>query len=687
MLKDLNEKQLKAVKNYEGPYAVVAGAGTGKTRTLTYRIAHMINEGIHPSSILAMTFTNKAAREMKERVVELTKEEFLDIHISTFHSFSATFLRNEIHHLNMAFTRRFLIIDEEDSKQIIRDTVKDLNYDNNKFNSNKLKGLFSKYKNKQINNLRDEEYIIFNKYNEYLEINNALDFDDLIIFTIKILKENKSVREYYNKVYTHILIDEFQDTNVVQYELMKLLVGKNNNIFIVGDPDQSIYSFRGANYDNYNLFLVEYNPEVITLDENYRSKTNILDVANKLISKGLDRPEKNLTSNLGEGYIPIYETRETDRDEAYFVTKAIEIFKDSNYSLNDIAVLYRANSLSRVFEESLLKAKLPYIIYGGTSFFDRKEIKDTLAYIRLAINNNDNISFKRIVNTPRRKLGPTTINKLEAFASLHKISMFDALDEINLPKNALTALNNFKEIINNIKENIEKTNNLVDVVDIVGSLSGYYEMLEEEGNESKDRLENIYELKTIFYESSLEHFSNKLELLEEILNDISLKTDLDMSYSGERVTLATVHQVKGLEFKVVFVVALEEEIFPNVSAFTTKEIDEERRILYVALTRAKERLIVSRSKMRYRFGVIQYYTPSRFLEEAGLTQEKVVNPEIKEVEIKEKQEYSLGSRICHETYGMGVIVAIDDDKITVAFAHNFGIKILKKDHPAIIKVN
>lgn len=688
MLENLNKKQQLAVTKINGSVAVVAGAGTGKTRTLTYRIANMIKAGIYPHSILAMTFTNKAALEMKERVVSLVGEQAYETKVSTFHSFCAGFLRDEIHNLNEEYTRRFLIIDEEDSKQIIRDTVKELNYDNNKYNSNRLKALFSKYKNKQIEYLDHEEYYIYQKYNEYLRLNNALDFDDLIMLTIKVLTTNPKIKEYYNKTYTHLLIDEFQDTNIVQYNLVKLLSGSNKNVFVVGDPDQSIYSFRGANYANLDLFITEFNPEVIILDENYRSKENILKVANKLISNASDRPQKNLESKLGEGFPVIYDVRETDRDEAYFVLKAIEIFKDNNYELNEIAVLYRANSLGRVFEEAFLKGGLPYRIYGGVSFFERKEIKDILAYLRLAINHHDNISFKRVVNMPRRKIGPTSINKLETFATLHKISLFEAIDQIKLPHGTLNALNSFKQVIIKLKEKITTINKLADIIDIVGNDSGYYEMLKSEGNESKDRYENIQELKAIFYESSLDYNLPTLDLLEETLNDLSLKTNLDLSATNEAVTLATIHQVKGLEFRVVFIVALEEGIFPSINSMTLKELEEERRVFYVAITRAIDRLVVSRAKQRFRFGQITQLMPSNFLIEAGLVEEEtyVSIKNIKEIKEKEKEDLNIGDRIEHQTYGKGVIVQIDDSKIKVAFALEHGIKIFQKDHPSITKV-
>ncbi|MCK9289097.1 MAG: UvrD-helicase domain-containing protein [Acholeplasmatales bacterium] len=686
-LKDLNQNQFKAVTKITGSLAVIAGAGTGKTRTLTYRIANLIKEGISPYAIVAMTFTNKAAREMKERVAELVGERAYHLKVSTFHSFCARFLRDEIHHLDGSYTRNFLILDEDDSKQIIRDTVKELNYDVNKYNSNNLKDLFSRYKNKQINYLDQEENNIFNKYNNYLKENNALDFDDLIVLTIKLLSSNESLKDYYNKAYTHFLIDEFQDTNLIQYQLIKLLGGTLKNVFVVGDPDQSIYGFRGANYDNLDLFIIDFAPELIVLDQNYRSKTKILEVANLLIGHATDRPEKNLKSSLGEGFPVIYETRESDRDEAYFVSKAIKIFLENGYLYNEIAVLYRVNSLSRVFEESFLKEKLPYRIYGGVSFFERKEIKDILAYLRLAINPADNISFKRVVNIPRRKLGQVTIGKLEVFANLNKISLFEAIDTINLPKQTLSALESFKKIIFTIKEKINAVEKLTDIVDIVGNESGYYQMLKNEGAESKDRLENVYELKAIFYEASLDYSLPKLEILEEVLNEMSLKTNLDKTTLVEAITLASIHQVKGLEYKVVFVVGLEEGIFPNSSAMLKKEFEEERRVFYVAITRAQERLIVSWAKSRFRFGTVRSNLPSVFLSEAGLLKEELpVFQEVVEVKTKDKEEFKLGDRINHESYGNGVVVQVEDDKIRVAFHLKHGIKTFLNNHPALTKV-
>ncbi len=692
-LNKLNKEQLEAVMHKDGPCMVVAGAGSGKTRTLTYRVAKLIEDGVHPDSIVAVTFTNKAAREMKTRVVELVGKKGLLAHVSTFHSFCASFLRDEVTKLDERFTRRFLIIDEEDSKQIIRDTVKELNYDSNKFNSNRLKEEFSKFKNNPYEILDRDDKNIFDAYQKYLIDNNSLDFDDLILYTIKLLKKDKLLKEYYNKRYEYILVDEFQDTNKVQYELIKLLAGNKKNIFVVGDPDQSIYSFRGANYENQNRFIIELAPKQIILNKNYRSKTNILDASNNVIKFNSSRvAAKDLYSDLGEGAPITYKLRASDRDEAYFVTKLIERFIESGYSYDDIAVLYRTNSISRVFEESFLKNNIPYVIYGGISFFQRKEIKYILAYLRLCLNKEDNISLKRIINTPRRKIGQTTVSKLESFASLHNICMFDAIDEIDLGGSAKTNLRSFKGLIITLKEKLEKVNFLEDIIDIISIHSGYNDMLVAEGSESKDRLENIQELKAVFYQASIDYGLPLLDTIERILDELSLYTSLDKVDEGETVKLATVHQVKGLEFKIVFIVALEEDIFPHANAYNLHELEEERRVFYVALTRAKERLILSSTIERYRFGVNRPSETSRFISEAGIETEEnsadftPYDFVIKEKKRKEPEDLNEGDKVIHETFGLGVIVSITEDMVAVAFKPPHRVKMFVPNHPSLKKV-
>ena len=688
-LNGLNDHQIQAVKALEGAVAVIAGAGSGKTRTLTYRIANMIDNNIFPSSILAVTFTNKAAREMKERVVDLIGPQGFAPMISTFHSFCARFLRDEIEHLGDTYTRHYLILDEDDAKQVIRDTVKELNLDPNRYNSNRLKDYFSKVKNGQYDSLEYEEEKVFIKYNEYLKANNSMDFDDLLNYTLKILKENKAVLDMYQERYKYILVDEFQDTNIIQYELILLLGSKYKNVFIVGDPDQSIYGFRGANYENYTFFLRDFKPQIIVLDQNYRSSMHILTAANNLISNNRNRKtDKLLKSDLGDGPLVIKEVRESDKDEAYFVARAIEILVHGGYQFKDIAVLYRSNAIGRIFEEAFLRYNIPYIIYGGISFFSRKEIKDILSYIRLALFEHDNISLKRIINTPRRKIGQTTISKLEAYAAIHHISMYEAIDRINIGGQTREALQSFKKIIQVLRDEITQIYDLTQVVDLALQLTGYEEMLRLEGNEGKDRYDNIQELKSIFYNGAVDYKGTNLEKIEQILDDMALKTDLDLEDDKNTVKVATIHQVKGLEFKAVFMVAMEETVFPSDISGSFTEIEEERRVAYVGVTRAKERLILSHAKQRFRYGQTQYNSPSRFIEDMDLEKNKekrlVVEQEVAPEVVQD--DIHVGDSVLHEKYGKGVVVMKNDEITRVAFSIEFGIKLFTTGHQALKKI-
>lgn len=687
--KGLNNHQKEAVNALEGAVAVVAGAGSGKTRTLTYRIANMIEKNIFPSSILAVTFTNKAAREMKERVVDLIGPQGFAPTISTFHSFCARFLRDEVEHLGEPYTRHYLILDEDDSKQVIRDTVKELNLDPNRYNSNRLKDYFSKVKNGLYDSLEYEEEKVFIKYNEYLKSNNSMDFDDLLNFTLKILREKEQVLTYYQEQFKYILVDEFQDTNIIQYELIRLLGNKYKNVFIVGDPDQSIYGFRGANYENYTFFLRDFKPRVIVLDENYRSTMHILNAANNLISNNRNRKtDKQLKSDLGLGPLVIKEVRESDKDEAYFVARAIEILVSGGYQFKDIAVLYRSNAIGRIFEEAFLRYNIPYIIYGGISFFSRKEIKDMLSYIRLALFEHDNISLKRIINTPRRKIGNTTISKLESYAAIHHVSMYEAIDHLNVGGQTKEALLEFKKLIKILREEINTVYDLTQVVDLTLQISGYEEMLRLEGNEGKDRYDNIQELKSIFYNGSVDYKGTNLEKIEQILDDMALKTDLDLEDDKNTVKVATIHQVKGLEFKAVFMVALEETVFPSDVSGSFTEIEEERRVAYVGVTRAKERLILSYAKQRFRFGQIQYNQPSRFIEDMDLEQAKEKKMIVEKEPAPEYviDELKVGDSVVHEKYGKGVVVMKNEDITRVAFSIEFGIKLFTTGHQALKKI-
>jgi DNA helicase-2/ATP-dependent DNA helicase PcrA len=553
-----------------------------------------------------------------------------------------------------------------------------------------LKDYFSKVKNGQYDQLDAEDEKVFVKYNEYLKQNNAVDFDDLLIFTLQLLKNNETLLNYYQDQYKYILIDEFQDTNIIQYELIKLLASKHKNVFIVGDPDQSIYGFRGANYENYTYFLNDFKPKVIVLDENYRSTMHVLNAANKLISNNRNRKTiKNLKSELGEGPVIIKEIRESDKDEAYFVARAIEILVNGGIPFKDIAVLYRSNAIGRIFEEAFLKYNIPYVIYGGLSFFARKEIKDMLSYIRLSLFSHDNISLKRVINTPRRKIGTTTVSKLETFAQIHKISMYEALDRLNVTGQTKDALLSFKSIIETLKKQIEQVYDLTQVVDLALAVTGYEEMLRLEGNEGKDRYDNIMELKSIFYNGATDYKGSNLEKIEQILDDLALKTDVDLIEDNNSVKVATIHQVKGLEFRAVFMVAMEESIFPSDIMGSFTEIEEERRVAYVGVTRAKERLILSSAKQRFRFGTVQYNQPSRFIEEMDLEPKKeariIINREEPNIDFVE-DDIKVGDQVYHEKYGKGVVVMKNDDITRVAFSIDFGLKLFTTGHQALKKV-
>jgi len=429
---------------------------------------------------------------------------------------------------------------------------------------------------------------------------------------------------------------------------------------------------------------------VIVLDENYRSTMHVLNAANKLISNNRNRKTiKNLKSELGEGPVIIKEIRESDKDEAYFVARAIEILVNGGIPFKDIAVLYRSNAIGRIFEEAFLKYNIPYVIYGGLSFFARKEIKDMLSYIRLSLFSHDNISLKRVINTPRRKIGSTTVSKLETFAQIHKISMYEALDRLNVTGQTKDALLSFKSIIETLKKQIEQVYDLTQVVDLALAVTGYEEMLRLEGNEGKDRYDNIMELKSIFYNGATDYKGSNLEKIEQILDDLALKTDVDLIEDNNSVKVATIHQVKGLEFRAVFMVAMEESIFPSDIMGSFTEIEEERRVAYVGVTRAKERLILSSAKQRFRFGTVQYNQPSRFIEEMDLEPKKeariIINREEPNIDFVE-DDIKVGDQVYHEKYGKGVVVMKNDDITRVAFSIDFGLKLFTTGHQALKKV-
>ena len=707
ILNGLNDRQQEAVLTTEGPVMVMAGAGSGKTRVLTRRIAHLIlDKNVYPSQILAVTFTNKAAREMKERVAQLVNTDTHYMWISTFHSFCARFLRSEIEHI-APYTTKYQIIDDDDSEKIVRDIIKDLGYDVKDYKPR----VFLKYISDEKNgvdykiNQRDYEDLfvkVKERYQKSLVEQNLLDFDDLIVLTLRILNEFSDVREKYQEKFKYILVDEFQDTNLVQYELIKILGGKYQNIFVVGDEDQSIYSFRGARVENVAKFRCDLpSTKLILLEENYRSTKSILNIANNVIKNNPGRIDKNLFTSNSNDVTPKYFTGQSSYEEELFIVDEIKKLKLEGYDYKDFAIMYRSNHLSRSIEETLNKYRLPYELYGGISFFTRKEIKDICAYLRLIISHDDDFSFERIVNEPKRKIGPAMITKLKDNGLVTKKSLFDSIDSLSASGNGYNALIDFKFTILELEEDLlNKDIPLTNIVDKILDKTGYVKMLKESGEEGEDRLENIQELKSLIkeYEDSYSDLS-RVDILEEMLQNITLKTDMDnKNEDSDSIKLMTYHQAKGLEFKIVFMMAMEENIFPNQLALSENSIDEERRICYVGITRARERLYITNSLTRYVFGHQESHLESRFvseighdnLERVGLVKRTIpVQSAAKQTEDVKKvvsNDLAIGDVVSHKLFGEGRVVEVKDKIVSIAFASPVGIKKMLKDHPSISKI-
>ncbi len=687
-LASLNESQLKAVIHPGGPLFVVAGAGTGKTRTLTAKIAYLIMQGIKPNRILAVTFTNKAAREMKERVIDMTGPHAMDVWLYTFHAFGLQILRRHISELPYGYRSSFTVIDEDDGKKIVSDVIKDLGFDSKMFSVKALKNLISLFKSNRMEEFeRSDEEKIYKGYQTYLRENQLIDFDDLLIYPLELFTDNKEVRELYQNRFDHVLVDEFQDTDVIQYKILRILGLKHKNLFVVGDPDQSIYGFRGANYNNSNQFIKDFNAEEVILDKNYRSTNLILNAANKLIANNFNRPsEKNLESDLGQGMPIIYNKEQSDYQETFYVINQINQLIRDNYQYDDIAILIRNNALSRLFEDALIKEGIPYVIYGGISFYQRKEIKDALAYIRVVNDTSQDFYLKRIINVPKRSLGLVSIQKLEDKARELGISMFEAIDYVDLRTQAKQSLLTFKQIIFDLREAFDEMEDLYQLMPILMSKTGYMDMLKLEDSESaEDRMNNLKELQSVFTRGDVYYEGNFYEKLNQQLDQIALYSDLDQETTEEsRVKLATYHQVKGLEFKIVFMVVLEEGIFPNDRALmSTYELEEERRVAYVGITRAKERLYMTYAEKRMVYGQMKMGYPSRFLKESRLISEL---PSQKVTYVKESHILNTGDHVDHQVFGRGVVVSVDKEIATIAFAMPHGIKNLLESHPSIKKV-
>ena len=692
-INELNDKQKEAVLHKEGPCLVLAGAGSGKTKVLTTRIAYLIEEGIPSYNVLAITFTNKAAKEMKERLELLVPDN--NAFVGTFHSFGVRIIRENAPLLGL--DRTFSILDSDDVLSIIKKILKEDGLDPKIYNPSYIRNKISTIKNDMLTSYEIDKLFntppdqiavnVYYKYQDILKKNNSVDFDDLLLLPVQLFTEHKDVLESYQDKYKYILIDEYQDTNEVQYKLSKLLAKKYQNIFIVGDPDQSIYMFRGANFRNILNFEKDYkNATVIPLEENYRSTNSILETANSVIKNNVERKEKTLWSNKGEGCKIKYLRAYDDKHEIQLVIDEIKKLIDEGLDKKEISVLYRTNAQSRLVEEMFMKNNIPYRVVGSYYFYSRKEIKDLMCYLRLILNNNDEISLRRVINVPKRGIGEATISRLEQEAKENNISMFEAISKGKELQ--------FKELILELTKD-SKDLSLTELVEDVLDKTGMRREYEQEDNlENELRLDNLEEFKSISV--AFEERTGSVSL-EDFLTEISLIADMsDHREETDSVTLMTVHSAKGLEFNTVFLIGMEDGIFPHQNSFLDPGgLEEERRLCYVGITRAKERLYISNAKRRTLYGREVVNPVSRFIKE--------MNPEFLEIENEKMQpeekinkkdlynhnldvEFKSGDVIMHLIYGRGVIVSVEGDYITVAFSKNYGIKKLIKNHKNIKKM-
>ena len=690
-LENLNDKQKEAVNITEGPLLVIAGAGSGKTKVLTTKVAHLVLDcNVSPENILAITFTNKAAREMKDRIISMVGNIAYQIQISTFHSFGLSILKN--HYDKVGLEKNFTILDSDDCNTLIKNILKDMNVDEN---YKGIRNIISNNKNSLISPVEYERFVntdydkialeVYERYQNRLKRNNSVDFDDLLYLPIVLFKNNKDVLEEYQNKYKYVLIDEYQDTNEAQYKLTKMICSKYKNICAVGDDSQSIYSWRGSNYRNILNFEKDYpNCKTVYLEQNYRSTKTIINASNDVIKNNKNRKDKNLWTDNEEGALIEYNTLANEKDEAYYVVSEINKLIDEGIDYKDIAILYRTNAQSQTMEKELVLNNIPYKIVGSQYFYNRKEIKDLMAYLKLIYNKDDDVSLLRIINVPRRKIGKVTIENLINKANDLNTSIFDAISSSKELE--------FKELINDFRAKKDSMS-LVDFVSYVLDKSGLLHELESEKTiESETRIENLNEFKTVAYQ--FEEMYGIISL-EDFLSEISLVSDITEYKSNDNaVTLMTIHLAKGLEFGNVFIIGLEESIFPHFNSFNSEEeLEEERRLCYVALTRAKNRLYLLNASSRTIYGNRVRNPESRFIKEINPKYIKFNNKKVFDDNkinisdnINSNEEYKIGEHIFFDMYGEGVIVGIKDKILTVAFKHPYGVKMLIKGHKKIRKV-
>lgn len=742
LLKGMNPRQAEAVQLTEGTLLIMAGAGSGKTRVLTHRIAYLIEEkGVNPWNILAITFTNKAAKEMKERVINLMEAGGEDVWISTFHSMCVRILRRDVDHIG--YSKNFTIIDSSEQLTLMKRVVKELNIDPKKYDPRSILGAISNAKNELLTvaaySARQgslfEEIVArcYEMYQKELRRNQCLDFDDLIMLTIRLFQDNPEILQYYQRKFHYIHVDEYQDTNHAQYTLVNLLAAGFRNLCVVGDADQSIYGWRGADMQNILDFEKDYpDAQTILLEQNYRSTQNILSAANQVIGHNRNRKEKKLWTENDQGDKITYYRGDSERDEGRFIVSEIQrLQREQQRKYGDFAVLYRTNAQSRVVEETFLKANIPYKMVGGHKFYDRKEIKDILAYLQVIANPADSLSLLRIINVPKRGVGAGSIEKLQSFAALHDFSLLEAGQNV-----ALSSLKGKAAVeIEKLAQSLADFNQMIPYLSVteltreVLAKTGYEDELKRQNNlESQNRLENLEEFLSVTMEFDKTYDAQPEEEQEApedkltiFLNDLALLSDVD-SYEEEasEVTLMTLHAAKGLEFPVVFLVGMEEGVFPLSRAMMEEaELEEERRLAYVGITRAEEALYLTNALSRTLYGKTQYNRPSRFVSEiesellqgkgngapgerkapAATFAPKVFKPQYKQpvtTGVSGKKETSaagitwqVGDKVEHKKWGQGTVVRVGgsqkDLELDVAFPSQ-GIKRLLAAFAPITKV-
>ena len=739
LLAGLNPKQKEAVLHTEGPLLIMAGAGSGKTRVLTHRIAYLIEEkNVNPWNILAITFTNKAAREMKERVNSILGQGGEDVWVSTFHSMCVRILRRDVDAIG--YDRNFTILDGSDQLTLMKRILKELNIDPKKYDPRSILGAISNAKNEL---LTPETYAerqgsffeeivarCYDAYQKALRNNQSMDFDDLIMNTIRLFEENEKVLTYYQNKFHYLHVDEYQDTNHAQYTLVNMLAARFRNLCVVGDADQSIYGWRGADMQNILDFEKDYNDAtVILLEQNYRSTKSILDAANQVIKNNSNRRDKSLWTDNQAGEQITYYRADSERDEAQFIVSKIkEEIQSNNHSYNDFAVLYRTNAQSRVIEDTLVKSNVPYTMVGGHKFYDRKEIKDIIAYLNIINNPRDGVSFERVINTPKRGIGAASVEKLRSFAALHDWSMVEAaqnIDLANISGKAGRMIGEFGTMITQFQEMVTYLP-VTDLVDQVLERTGYLDELKNQRTlEAESRLENLEEFRTVTQEFDKRNEAQDEEEAPEeklavFLNDLALVSDLD-DYQEEsaQVTLMTLHAAKGLEFPIVFLIGMEEKIFPlSRSLMEEAELEEERRLAYVGITRAEESLYLTNAFSRTLYGKTQYNQPSRFVAEiddsllnaVGMQpqpkasysnpfQSKIMQPKYqyatrepvtrKTASGGENESWNPGDKVQHKKWGVGTVVKVSgnakDVELDIAFPQQ-GVKRLLAAFAPIEKI-